>query len=286
MVILIAIVGVAAIAVLGSLAASSPAFAHRATAPLRHPWIVEASRRLVRTREHLVHELTPLGAYAAILAAGIGAIGALLWPLGKLAYEMGPFDLVVFEWLRARQIPGWADAMNLITQMGNGTETKYYVVIGSVVLALLAPHRRWVPPTIIVSVYVVEHFVQQALKEVVDRGHPPTTLGTWVSGGCARLVCVLGIILYLYFRYRPPSRRTLIAGWTVLAALAYVEGYTRAYTLRHWLTDVFGGWLFGALLLLLMIVATQALDRPWNYRRARPPTARSGDRIALSRLES
>lgn len=273
MVILIAVLGVAAIAVVGGLAAYSPSFAATATRPLGHPWVATVKRRLVRTREHLVHELTPLGAYVAIGAAGVGAIGALFWPLGKLAYQMGPFDRAVFEWFQANQVPGWSEAMNLLTQMGNGLETKVYVVVGSIALALIAPRRRWVPPLVIVSVYVLEHFMQQALREVVDRGHPPTTLGTWVSGGCARLICVLGIILYLYFRYRQPGRRTVIVGWTVLAVLAYIEGYTRAYTLRHWLTDVFGGWLFGLLLLLLMVAVTQAVDRPWSPRQVDPESS-------------
>ena len=30
------------------------------------------------------------------------------------------------------------------------------------------------------------------IKKVVNRGHPPTTHGTWVSGGCARLLIVSG----------------------------------------------------------------------------------------------
>ena len=51
------------------------------------------------------------------------------------------------------------------------------------------------------------------------------------------------------------SRPWRVAGFTVVALLAFIEGYTRIYLIKHWSMDVVGGWLFGTLLLLALIGA-------------------------------
>ncbi len=55
----------------------------------------------------------------------------------------------------------------------------------------------WIPPLALVATYGTEKYIQTALSRVVDRGHPPTTLGTYPSGGCARLLAVWGVSLVL-----------------------------------------------------------------------------------------
>src|SRR5581483_10083540 len=93
-----------------------------------------------------------------------------------------------------------------------------------------------------------------------DRGTANAGAGSFPSGGCARLITAYGIVFFLALVTWPSiARRWRIAGWTTLAVLAFVEGYTRLFLFKHWLTDVLGGWLFGALMLLALIAATRCL---------------------------
>ena len=53
-----------------------------------------------------------------------------------------------------------------------------------------------------------------------------------------------------------------MAGYSLLAFLAAVEAYSRTYLLKHWITDVVGGLLFGTGLLLIATLAFAILDGP------------------------
>jgi membrane-associated phospholipid phosphatase len=148
-------------------------------------------------------------------------------------------------------------------------------VVFSVLLAFVAGRRRWwAPGILILSVILVEKYQQSMLATIVDRGHPPTTLGTYPSGGCARLISVYGVILFAILELARAGRRTRVLTWTVLAAAAFMEGYSRWYLNKHWLTDVLGGWLYGGLLLVVAVFAGRAL-----LRRGTATTPLTGDRV-------
>ena len=90
--------------------------------------------------------------------------------------------------------------------------------------------------------------------------------GTYPSGGCARLIVTYGIIVYLALLTWPSlGRRWRVAGFTAVAVLAWVEGYTRIYLIKHWGLDVVGGLLYGTLMLLALIAATSCF-------KPKPPT--------------
>jgi membrane-associated phospholipid phosphatase len=67
------------------------------------------------------------------------------------------------------------------------------------------------------------------------------------SGTAFFAVVLLGMIVYLVWRTRPPR---LIAVLTLGISLLLVLlcGLSRAYTGEHWATDVLGGWLLGGCL--------------------------------------
>ncbi len=206
-----------------------------------------------------------VGTAAVTLLAGWAFTIITCWVLGVVAHRLEPsVDRPVFDWFAARQNHGWTQTWHLLTQMGNRPETQALAVVGAVLFALLARRGRWwIPLTMLPTAYLMEKYGGQILKLVVDRGHPPTSLGTWVSGGCARLIVVYGLVIFLGLRWRRvQSRRVKVTAWSTLAFLAAVEAYSRTYLLKHWVTDVAGGLVFGTMILITVILATQVLDRP------------------------
>jgi hypothetical protein len=122
--------------------------------------------------------------------------------------------------------------------------------------------------------YAAEKYSQMILKRVIDRGHPPTSLGTWPSGGMGRLIDVYGLIIFfLILRFRPTSPRAWAVGAGVLGVFASIQAYARINNLEHWVTDVAGGAIYGTMLLVAMIIGYFALSREPASRPAEPVAA-------------
>lgn len=206
-----------------------------------------------------------VGTAAVTLLAGWAFTIITCWVLGLVAHALEPsVDRPVFDWFAARQNDGWTQIWHLLTQMGNRPATQALAVVGAVVFAVLARGGRWwIPLTMLPTAHLMEKFGGQILKLVVHPGHPPTTLGTWVSGRCARLIVDYGLVIFFGLRWRHvQSRRVKVTAWSVLGFLAAVEAYSRTYLLKHWVTDVAGGLVFGTMVLITAILVIQVLDRP------------------------
>jgi membrane-associated phospholipid phosphatase len=223
--------------------------------------------RLRTARAQLRETLGPFGAWLTLCGAGLALSVAVLWPMGRYAFKLeNAWDRPVFAWFRDHQAgSGWTDAMELLTQMGNRWVTYAVVLAALPVLALLAPRRRWGPPFLAAAAVLIEQVVRVGLLKVVDRGHPPTSDGTWPSGGVGRIIAIYGLLLVLVWwcarerGLRIATSGTAVVAGLVLATMAVVEGYTRVYLLKHWLTDALGGYLFGGLLLIVFVYAGRAL---------------------------
>ncbi len=226
------------------------------------PWLVALGARTTAVRASLTENLGTAGAAVAVLLAGAAATVAVCWVFGALVKLLQPnLDVPLFRFAAQRQgHRTWTTISALFTQMGNRHQVKTVSVLSAVVLPVIWRRRGWwIPPIVIAAAYGFEKYGQKLLGKVVARGHPPTTLGTYPSGGVARLIAIYGAILYLLIlgrKQRPAVRRWL---FTLLAVAAFVEGYTRIFLLKHWFTDVVGGWLFGTLLLGVLIAATATL---------------------------
>ena len=215
--------------------------------------------------------------FVLVIAAGSGVVWALGWIVGYIARELDPADHTAFAWVRPRADISWlSPAMRVLTQMGNNRETQIITVVAAVVLSVLWWTRRrgitaLTPAVLMVVAYELEHQMQHTLKLLAHRGHPPTTLGTFPSGGCARLLCVAGLAIYLLLRYFNANRSRIGIGvWTLFGVAVYIEGFARVYLSQHWVTDVFGGWIVGTMLLAVMIGAAMVLDHPATPRPSRP----------------
>ena len=235
--------------------------------------VAALGRRLGASADASVTQLGRVWTAAFVLLAGFGFAILSMWPLGELAHALeDAVDWPVFNWFEARQDDGWWHSLWLtLTQLGNRPETQLLTVVFAVALAgwwALTRRRWWVPLLVLPVGYLFEKYGQMVIKVVVDRGHPPTTDGTWISGGCARLTVVYGLVFFLACYGRRLSRRTWAIGWSALAFLMMVEAYSRTYLLKHWVTDVVGGLAYGLVVLLTMMAVTVVLDHARPGRRA------------------
>jgi hypothetical protein len=258
--ILIWIAGVIGIALVG-VPLTIRAMRHATVHAAPNPRFAGLLTRWHRTRHHLRHDIGVPGAGLLVGAAGAGITFAIGWPLGRLAHAAQSYvDVPVFHWFQQRLATGtWGSLQAVLTQMGNRPEIKVIAVVAAIVLGCTWRRRWWVPVLVIAAAFVVEKYVAAGLGKDVLRGHPPTTHGTYPSGGCARLISIYGTILYLAIRtWRPPTwlRGTL---WTLLAEAAWMEGFARTSRLEHWSTDVVGGWVVGILLLGTFVLTASAM---------------------------
>jgi membrane-associated phospholipid phosphatase len=228
------------------------------------------------------------GRFGRIPTAAVFLVTGTLFTLG-LGFVIGNIahaledrvDWPVFRWWESRQISSWegiewAHVWRDLTSIGSPVLTQDMTLIGGVVLALLWCRRQWwAPPLVLGLAYVIEKYGQILLKHAVHRGHPPTTLGTFPSGGCARVLCVYGLIIFVTLRWwRPESRRPWVAGAALLGFVLSIQAYARIYNLEHWLTDVLGGIIYGLMLLVMMIGLFEILVRD------RLPSPRVVDQVA------
>lgn len=233
-----------------------------------------------------------IAAALVIVVGGLAVVLTLTYPLGLLAHALeNAVDWPVFHYYQARLRPGWFDhANNIATLMGNRPQIKAVCVGAGVILALVWRTQRWVPPVVIAATFVVEKYGQKFLAVTVDRGHPPTTLGTYPSGGCARLISIYGVVLFLTVIAVPHlSRRAKAIVWTGLALALAVEAYSRTYLLKHWITDAVGGIVYGYLLLAVMIAATWALLRGVGWQQPTDddvPAVRSPRHVRTNQSEN
>jgi undecaprenyl-diphosphatase len=117
---------------------------------------------------------------------------------------------------------------------------------------------RWTAVWLVVTCAVAT-LVQQALKALVDRPRPvwpdpvdSAHYAAYPSGHAMTATVVCGLLLWLVHRYG--ADRAL---WRTAVAVAAISvagvGLTRVWLGVHWATDVVGGWLLGALVVVLAV---------------------------------
>jgi hypothetical protein len=239
-----------------------------------------AGERGSRASGVLVTGLGRPTAGALVMFSGWSLTIIVGWILGWVAKKVEVHvDHPFFRWWQDHHIGGtWSHVWWKLTNIGSPTNTQILTVAGAVLFAVIYQRRArwWVPSLVIVLGYLAEKYGQIILKKVVDRGHPPTTLGTWPSGGCARLLIVYGLIIFfVLYRYARHNKRAWAAGWSLLTVLLSVQAYARINNLEHWLTDVIGGIVFGLMLLAMIITAYRVIESapPRRVHRVRSPLA-------------
>lgn len=247
------VVWMAAVLVLGLIAVFA---APRMHMPTR---LVLVGRRMRAANDGSAHAVgRPVTSVVVLLACWAVVIIASC-VLGIVAHRLqGAIDEPALRWWQSHHLGGpWTTVWKRLTNIGSPTLTLRFTIVGAVVLLALyfrLPYR-WLPSVLLVLAYFATKYAQTIVKATVNRGHPPTSLGTWPSGGVSRVIVIYGLIMFfLILRFPPRDRRVWLAGTTFIAVLATIQAYARIYNLEHWVTDVVGGFLFGPMLLSTMIL--------------------------------
>jgi membrane-associated phospholipid phosphatase len=210
---------------------------------------IARSRVAARTNEAVAGLVGTLGrpvTAVAVLFVFTAATITVFWPLGVLCHRLeNVVDWPVLLWVTDRRNPSFEDLNWKYTLLGDRYPLKWVTVAGALAFAALWRRRFWIPLLCIPLAFVLEQYVQAIVSGMVNRGHPPTGLGSYPSGGIARIDMIIGsLVLFAALTWRLGRRGTITLGTAVLV-LATVEGYSRIYVQKHWITDVIAGTLFG-----------------------------------------
>ena len=208
--VLIGVLGVVVILGLGGALSARPGLLPDSVT-LAGPLARTARERLRLARGQLGESLGPLGAFVMLLGGCLLVVTVSAVVLGfAVALLEHPLDWWAFHQSDRMRDDGWAGIMRVITRMGNLPATRVTGLVASFLLAFAARGRRWAPALIILGVIVVEKYQQSMIGTIVDRGHPPTTLGTFPSGDCARLIGIYGAVIFVTLELARAGRRTRV----------------------------------------------------------------------------
>ncbi len=218
-----------------------------------------------------IWESARLGAFAV---AGTVVVFGVMWALGQVVVYHGlAVDKPIFTWMIHHQVHVLAALMNRLTKIGNTWTCWGAAFAAAVCLAATWRSKKWLPPSVLAGLIVIDHFTTLALRHVFHRLGPPTSpLGTYPSGGCDRVIVFYGLIAYLLWREFSGRRSTAIALAGGIAALGFNEAFSRVYLSLHWTTDAISGLFYGTLLLIVFIAAVHLV--------AGPPIRPSSQRVA------
>ncbi|MFV0137467.1 phosphatase PAP2 family protein [Streptomyces sp. HMX87] len=148
------------------------------------------------------------------------------------------------------------------------------VLCGAVALWLGVRRGAWWTAGWLAVACALGALMQQALKAAVGRDRPvwpdpvdSAHYASFPSGHVMTATLVCGLLLWLLHHYGAP-RALRSAALSVAVVSAVGVALTRVWLGVHWTTDVVGGWLLGALTVVLAVLAHRT-GHP--ERAARPP---------------
>lgn len=225
-----------------------------------------------------------VGGTVVVLLAGYAVTFLVGLAFGELAKHLQPsVDVPVFNWVHSRVNPSGSGAFThlnaKLTLFGLGSNDQLIVLVAAIILAFAYRRRWWFAVGAMLVAFFAERYLQRALKHIVDRGHPPTTLGSYPSGGVGRIFAIYAMVVVLVILLSPRLTRAWRAGlWTGVVTVGVVEAYTRVYLSKHWFTDAAFGIIFGALLLLTHATAAYTAAGRDEHAAGRPASPEPASR--------
>ena len=222
----------------------------------------------------------PMATWGAVafLVCLVG-FGVIAWLVGQPGIP--PIDTATTTFLHGLASPTLDALMVAVTGLGSS------VVLASVAglaAVLLAVRRRRAEAVFVALALVGTLVLNEMLKAVFQRPRPGFDWAEVLPdfgfpSGHAMNSFVVYVALALVV-WRLGGRRVGTVALALAIVLAVSIGISRIYLGAHWLTDVVGGYLAGALWLLCLVAASAGVS--W-LRRSRRPDAAARDEVTRAR---
>lgn len=209
--------------------------------------------------------------YRAVFGTILAAYAALT-VMVLFAYPTGGIDAYVFGLHIGGHNPGWGPIVRTVVVAGQRGPSTLVALPWFIWRAWR--QRSWRPLILLGAGLLLLNLTVGAMKIATGRIGPRHTVmvdevlagGTiFPSGHVSNSVVLFGLLAWIAVRYR----RTMI---TLAIVMPIVIGACTIYQRTHWVTDIFGGWLAGGLVLMLL---------PWvmpTAERVAAPLTRQLDR--------
>jgi hypothetical protein len=234
--------------------------------PDRLSLVRRVSDRLPTSRRARHGTLEGIATLVAVSVAGAAVAFLIMLVLGAawVVHHGSAIDQPIYRFTIHHQVHDWVRVMGRLTKIGNTWTTWGAALVSAAVLAAFWPaRRRWIPPVVLVTALIVDHYETLGIRHVFGRIGPPNSPhGTYPSGGCERVVLFYGLIAYLAWREASGRRTAGIWAGVGVAMLAFNEAYSRSYLTLHWFTDSVSGVLYGVLMLLSFTIAVRIVAGP------------------------
>lgn len=219
------------------------------------------------------HRLLPLGSLGTALLAG--AVFCLIATLLFVRLAAGVFsdrfvtldDQIVLG-LRAFASPTSDQIMRIFTTFGDPFVLGVFLILAGIVLLRLG---RWIDAGGVALAAIGGGILNQVLKALYERARPelfPRTVEasgySFPSGHAMGSIMCYGILAFVIWRIlRTKLDRGLLLFDTIV--LVFSIGLSRVYFGVHFPTDIIGGYVAGAIWLVISITAVRVAE--WNAER-------------------
>ena len=208
----------------------------------------------------------------AFLVCLVG-FGLLAWLVSQPGIP--PIDTATTASMHGLASPTLDTLMNAATLLGSSPVLT--TVVGLAVVLLVVQRRRMEAVFLVIAL-VGTLVINDGLKLLVQRPRPGFDWAeVWPETGFPSGHSMNSFVVYLAIAlviWQVRGRRAGIVALVLATALAVSVGISRIYLGAHWLSDVIGGYLAGALWLLLLAAAWALVSR---LRGGGPRNAAAGD---------
>lgn len=208
--------------------------------------------------------LGPAGYLALWLVAGMVVTMAAAVTTGKLVENVTAgdglvaLDRPVAAFISAHRSAALTAVMKTVSAVGSPALVTGGALIVGVVLLI---KHTWAPLLLAAVTSAGIDGLAAVFKNVLGRPRPPVAHAIagadgygFPSGHAATAAAVLGILAVICAHWLP-RRKARAVIWPAAAMITALIGASRVYLGVHWVTDVFGGWIFGVMWLAVVVTA-------------------------------
>jgi membrane-associated phospholipid phosphatase len=216
-----------------------------------------------------VSNTTSLGSQRTkILVCLVFLISFLLTTL--LRASLSSIDLTVNLWIptiRSDGLTFLAEGIALVF------DTTSLVLISLVISGILVLKNYKPQGLLLLGAMAGDALIVSATKTLEQVARPtngilPDSGFSYPSGHSAGCIVFMGVLAYFAWQHWQSRRSKIVIGAGLGVTVAGV-GFDRVYLGVHWLSDVLGGWLFGAFWLVFVILFFIWLDGTGAFRGGR-----------------